>query len=183
MIARPLGGPGKPVIQVTTRPAAAAIKPTTQPAKRPTTRPAAKPTSRPTTRPTTRPASQPAVRQLTAKQVKTVQDHITKTHAVSLWMLGLQHKMAGKTVSADLEIAPNGQVQQLRIKLPKKEAVAFRKALSKLILRWKLPKMKQTRACTLKLTFPKGGIRLPEMFEMAPRDGTHKHERAPRPNR
>lgn len=99
-------------------------------------------------------------------------------------MLGLQHRMFGKTVSVYLEIAPNGEVQRLRIKLPRKEAVSFQKALSKLIKRWKFPKMKQTGACTLKLTFPtKRGIRFPAPCEMAPRERPRIKETGPSANR
>ncbi len=170
MIARPLG-PAKPVIEVTTQPAPR-IKPTTRPATKPTTRPASQPAS----------STRAATRQLTAKQVKAVQDHIRKKYTQNLWMLGVQHKMVGKTVSVNLEIAPNGEVQRLRIKLPRKQFVSFQKGLSKLIKGWQFPKMKQTGACTLKLTFPKGRrIRFPAPCEMAPRGDPVP--RPPRPKR
>ena len=165
--------PGKAVIYVTTQPATLPIKPTTRPATRPTTRPASQPAT----------STRPAARQLTGKQVKAVQDHIRKKYTQTLQVLGVQHRMFGKTMSAYLEIAPNGVVQRLRIKMPRKEAVAFQKGLSRLIKRWRFPKMKQTGACTLKLTFPKGRTRFPEMCEMAPREILRMKEMAPKANR
>ena len=142
--------------------------------------PATQPTSQPTTQPTSQPATQPAdptvlpdVEAYKAAEGERIQNYLNAHYRPALTALAQAYLKATLTqVPIKLTLGKDGRPVAFRIEMVGKQYDAFRRALRKQMLDWRVPKVKRAGSCTVTLTalrIPRDLPRTPP-HEMAPRD-------------